>query len=56
MKWQYKVHRGWLAEHDLNALGAEGWELMYVLKSDRHIIGLEVYYYFKRPVNQQKSK
>jgi hypothetical protein len=49
MKWQYKVHRGWLAEHDLNALGEEGWELIYVLESNRFVGGVVNYFYFKRP-------
>jgi hypothetical protein len=52
MKWEYKSKRVWLAEHELNALGKEGWELIQVLQ----LMSGDVYFLFKRPVNQEKPK
>jgi len=44
--WDYKLMAGWLTETELNALGAEGWELVAVIitPTDKNYD-----YIFKRP-------
>lgn len=39
--WVYKIVNGQLTEDDINALGAQGWELVTIIGN--------VQYYFKKP-------
>lgn len=55
IKWQYKVvYRSHLSEVTLNALGAEGWELLSVVFHSSSPSADYNNYYFKRQITENK--